>query len=90
MSDFSLFLMNFHIYFTFSLIFCWLITLYRQVLHFSTESTTQSGRTWGFWGFTIFGKGWRSHRSQSPYKPFTSRISNYFRSFSLITGELIK
>lgn len=24
---------------------------------FNTESTTQSGQNWGFWGFTIFGKG---------------------------------
>jgi hypothetical protein len=33
------------------------VVQYNCVSRFNTESTTQSGQNWGFWGFTIFGNG---------------------------------
>jgi hypothetical protein len=32
-------------------------TAYFIFVYINTESTTESDQKWGFWGFTIFGKG---------------------------------
>jgi hypothetical protein len=43
-------------------------------MYINTESTTQRVQNWGFWGFTIFGKGCIRPCSHYPYEAFCAKF----------------